>query len=45
MALRTSVAAAVKLIMACPVAMETGSPVAYLIVWERFIILGQGQIR
>ena len=45
MALRTSVAAAVVLIMAHPVAMKAGSPVTYVIVGERFIILGQGQIR
>ena len=45
MALQTGVAVAVELIMAHPVAMETGSPVAYVRVWERFIVLGQGQIR
>ena len=45
MALRTEVAAAVELIMAHPVAMKAGHPVAYVIVWERFIILGQGQVR
>ena len=45
MALRTNVAAAVELIMAHPVAMKAGSPVMYVIVWERFIVLGQGQIR
>ena len=45
MALRTSVAVAVELIMAHPVAMKAGSPIAYVIVWERFIVLGQGQIR
>ena len=45
MAFRTSVAAAVELIMAHPVAMETGGPVVYVIVWERFVVLGQGQVR
>ena len=45
MALQTGVATAVELIVACPVAMETGSPVVYVRVWERFIVLGQGQIR
>ena len=45
MALRTGVATAMELIMACPVAMETGRPVAYVRVWERLIVLGQGQIR
>ena len=44
MALRTGVAMAVELIVACPVAMETGHPVAYVRVWERLIVLGQGQI-
>ena len=43
-AYRTSVAAAVELIMAHPVAMKAGSPVAYVIVRERFIVLGQGQV-
>ena len=45
MALRTSVATAVELIVAHPVAMETGPPVAYVRVWERLIVLGQGQIQ
>ena len=45
MALWTSIAAAVELIMAHPMAMKAGSPVVYMIVWERFIVLGQGQIR
>ena len=45
MALQTSVVAAVELVMAHPVAMKAGSPVTYVIVWERFIVLGQGQIR
>ena len=45
MALRTSIAVVVELIMAHPMEMKAGSPVAYVIVWERFIILGQGQIR
>ena len=44
MALWTSVAAAVELIMAHPVAMKAGRPVAYVRVWERLIVLGQGQI-
>ena len=44
MAFWTSVAVAVELIMAHPVAMKAGSPVTYVIVWERFIVLGQGQI-
>ena len=33
---------AVEFIMAHPVAMETGHPVAYVRFWERFIVLGQG---
>ena len=41
MAFRTSVAAAVELIMAHPVAMKAGSPVANVIVREWFIVLGQ----
>ena len=45
MAFRTSIAAAVELIVAHPVAMKAGCPVAYVGVWEGFIILGQGQIR
>ena len=45
MALWTGVTTAVELIVAHPVAMETGRPVAYVRVWERLIILGQGQIR
>ena len=45
MAPRTGVATAVELIVAHPVAMETGGPVAYMRVWERFIILSQGKIR
>ena len=44
MVLRTDVVTAVELIVAHPVAMETGRPVAYVRVWERLIILGQGQI-
>ena len=44
MALWTGVAMAVELIVAHPVAMETGCPVAYVRVWERLIVLGQGQI-
>ena len=35
---------AVELIMAPPVAMKAGGPVAYMRVQERFIILGQGKI-
>ena len=31
--------------MAHPVAMKAGHPVAYVRVWERFIILGQSQVR
>ena len=45
MALQTSVSAAVELIMAHPVAIKAGCPVAYVIVRERLIVLGQGQIR
>ena len=45
MALQTSVAAAVEFIVASPVAMKTGRPVAYMEVWKRFIVLGQGQVR
>ena len=44
-AFQTGVAMAVELIVAHPVAMETGSPVAYVRVRERFIVLGQGQIK
>ena len=43
-AFRTSVAAAVELIMAHPVTMKAGSPVTNVKVRERFIVLGQGQI-
>ena len=45
MAFWTDIASAVEFIMAHPMAMETGSPVAYMRVWERFIILSQGKIR
>ena len=45
MTLQADVAMAVELIMAHPVAMETGSPVAYVRIWEWFIILGYGEIR
>ena len=45
MALWTGVAMAVELIVTRPVAMEAGRPVAYVRVWERLIVLGQGQIR
>ena len=45
MALRTNVVAAVELVMAHPMAVETGRPVSYMRVWERLIVLGQGQIR
>ena len=31
--------------MAHPVAMKAGRLVAYVIVWERFIVLGHGQVR
>ena len=41
----TNVAAAVELVMAHPVAMKAGGPVANVIVWERFVVLGQGQVR
>ena len=41
-AFRASVAAAVELIMAHPVAMKAGSPVANVIVREWFVVLGQG---
>ena len=45
LALRTSVAMTMELIMAHPVAVETGRPISYMRIWERFIVLGQGQIR
>ena len=45
MALRAEVAAAVELIMTHSVTMKAGRPVAYVIVRERFIVLGQGQVR
>ena len=45
MAFRTGVVAAVELIMACPVAMEAGSPVAYMRIQDWFIILGYSKIR
>ena len=45
MAFRTDIVSAVVLIMAHPLAMETGSPVAYMRVQERFVILSQGKIR
>ena len=45
MAFWTGVAAAVELIMAPPVAMEAGSPVAYVRVRERFAILSQSKVR
>ena len=44
MAFWTDIASAVEFIMAHPMAMETGSPVAYMRVWERFIVLSQGKI-
>ena len=44
MAFWTSVVAAVELIMAHPVAVEAGCPVSYMKVWERLVVLGQGQI-
>ena len=40
----TNVAVTVELVMAHPVAVETGRPVSYMRVWERLIVLGQGQI-
>ena len=45
LALRTSVATTMEFIMAHSVAVETGHPVAYMRVWERLIVLGQGLIR
>ena len=45
LALRTSVATTMEFIVAHPVAVETGRPGLYMRVWERLIILGQGQIR
>ena len=45
MTFRTSVAATVELIMAHPVAMKTGSPIANVIVREWFVVLGQGHVR
>ena len=45
MAFRAGVVMAVELIMAPPVEMEAGSPVVYMRVWERFIVLSQGKIR
>ena len=44
MALRTNVMAAVELIVAHSVAVETGRPVSYMRVWEGLVVLGQGQI-
>ena len=44
LALWTGVTSTVELIMAHPVAMETGCPVSYMRVWERLVVLGQGQI-
>ena len=38
------VAMAVELVVAHLMAMETGSPISYVRVWERFIVLGQGKI-
>ena len=45
MAFQAGVATAVELIVAHPVAMETGSPVAYMRIQEWFIVLGYGKIR
>ena len=45
MAFRTSVVTTMEFIVTRPVAVETGCPVSYMRVWERFIVLGQGQIR
>ena len=44
MALWTGIAAAVELIVAHPVAMETCSPVAYVRIREWFIVLGYCEI-
>ena len=41
-AFRTNVAVAMELVMAHPMAMETGSPVSYMRVQEGFIVLGYG---
>ena len=40
MAFQTGVATTVELVVARPVAMETGCPVSYVRVWERLIVLG-----
>ena len=45
MAFQAGVATEVELIMAHPVAMETGGPVVYMRIQEWFIILGYGEIR
>ena len=45
MAFWTGVVMAVELIMAPPVAMKAGGPVAYMRVQERFVILSQDKIR
>ena len=45
MAFQTGVVVAVELIMAPPVAMEAGSPVAYMRVWKRFVVLSQSKVR
>ena len=44
MAFWAGVATAVELIMAHPVAMETGGPVAYMRIQEWFIILGYSEV-
>ena len=44
-ALRADVAMSVELIMAHAMAVETGSPVAYMGVRKGFIVLGQGKVR
>ena len=42
MAFWTNAAAAMELVMAHLMAMETGGPVSYMRVWKGFIILGYG---
>ena len=43
-AFRANVVSAMELIMAHSMAMETGGPILYVRVQERFVILGQGKI-
>ena len=45
MAFRTDIASAVELVMAPSVAMEAGGPIAYMRVWERFVVLSQCKVR